>query len=412
MNRRRFLHGTGAAAMAAAFFSKGGLQLFADDPHDSNSIQPITNKMLYRTLGKTGIKVSAIALGIEGIQHLEPDKIKKLIDYAYSRGINFMDICLADPNMLSGYRAAIAGKRSNFIIQAHFCTEWKNGQYRRTRHFPDVKNAFEGLMRDLDTDYIDVGMIHYCDDEKDFNQIFNGPIIEYVKELKKAGKIRAIGISTHTPEIVRMAVESKVIDVVMFSLNLSYDVQSSADNKLEFNANRTSLYDLCEREGVAIDVMKAFAGGNLLDAKQSPFGIALTPVQCLHYALTRPAAASVMAGCGNEQEIDAAAAWCTASADERDYSRILAAKSNLNTGKCLYCGHCAPCPQGIDIASVNKYLNLAKAQSEIPATVRSHYDLLSKHASDCIQCGSCEKRCPFGVRVREKMKEAVQLFGN
>ena len=78
---------------------------------------------------------------------------------------------------------------------------------------------------------------------------------------------------------------------------------------------------------------------------------------------------------------------------------------------CLTCSHCAPCPVNIKVAEVNKFLNLALAQGELPETVREHYKLLEHHASECIQCGACEGRCPFGVRIREKMQQAVQIFG-
>ena len=77
----------------------------------------------------------------------------------------------------------------------------------------------------------------------------------------------------------------------------------------------------------------------------------------------------------------------------------------------MYCGHCAPCPKGIDVAMVTKLLNLAKAQREVPETVREHYRLLSHKANECVACGACEKRCPFEVPVRENMKAAKIIFG-
>ena len=77
----------------------------------------------------------------------------------------------------------------------------------------------------------------------------------------------------------------------------------------------------------------------------------------------------------------------------------------------MYCGHCAPCPKGIDIAAVTKYLNLAKAQGSVPETVREHYAALSHTALECVHCGQCETRCPFEVPVRENMKQAAEMFG-
>lgn len=77
----------------------------------------------------------------------------------------------------------------------------------------------------------------------------------------------------------------------------------------------------------------------------------------------------------------------------------------------MYCSHCAPCPKKIDVASVTKFLNLAKAQGEIPETVREHYYVLEHHAGECIQCKACETRCPFDVAIIENMQAAARLFG-
>lgn len=157
--------------------------------------------------------------------------------------------------------------------------------------------------------------------------------------------------------------------------------------------------------------MKGYVGGRLFSAESSPFGVALTPVQCLHYALTRPAVASVMAGYDTPAHVDAAVAYETASEDEKDYASVLAsAPRHAYIGQCTYCGHCAPCPSGINIAMVNKLYDLAKMQDTVPPTVRAHYEELAAHAADCIKCGGCESRCPFGVHVIERMEAAARLF--
>ena len=77
----------------------------------------------------------------------------------------------------------------------------------------------------------------------------------------------------------------------------------------------------------------------------------------------------------------------------------------------MYCGHCAPCAKSIDIASVNKYLDLALMQENVHETLIDHYNLLPHHAGECIQCGACIKNCPFGVNIIDKMKQAENLFG-
>ena len=77
----------------------------------------------------------------------------------------------------------------------------------------------------------------------------------------------------------------------------------------------------------------------------------------------------------------------------------------------MYCGHCAPCPRGIDVAAVTKFLNLARAQHGAPETVRGHYAALEHTAGECVACRACEKRCPFGVPVVDNMRAARELFG-
>jgi len=175
---------------------------------------------------------------------------------------------------------------------------------------------------------------------------------------------------------------------------------------------RVELYKLCEQKGVGITVMKGYAGGRLFDAQRSPFGVALTPVQCLHYCLTRPAVASVMVGFDVTWQIDEAAAYAEASDEEKDYASVLArAPRHAYQGQCTYCGHCKPCPRDIDIAMVNKLYDLALMQETVPDSVRDHYRVMKRHASDCIGCRACESRCPFGVKIAERMKKAAGLLG-
>ncbi len=120
-----------------------------------------------------------------------------------------------------------------------------------------------------------------------------------------------------------------------------------------------------------------------------------------------------MAGYDSPEHVEAAVAYENASDEEKDYASVLA-QAPCNTfgqGECTYCGHCKPCPSGIDIAMVNKYYDLAVMQKEVPATVREHYLALEHGAGECIGCKGCEGRCPFGVKISERMKKAAELFG-
>lgn len=381
--------------------------------------------MNYRKLGKTGLLVSEIGMGCEGFVDKTDGEILEFVNLMEKEGVNCIDLYTSNPKVRTGLAKALDGRREKFILQSHICSIWENGQYLRTRDIEKVKAGFNTMLLELDTDYIDIGMIHYVDALDDLDKILNGPIIEFVKELKAEGKIKCIGMSSHNPVVAKRAVETGLIEVLMFSVNPCYDMQPADEDVeqlwnpekydkplLNMDEDRKELYETCEKLGVGITVMKAFGGGDLLNSKYSPAKVSLTPIQCLHYALTRPAIASVMSGARNLEELKESVRYETAEDNEKDYASALAKFPKISwEGHCMYCGHCAPCPKGIDVASVTKFLNLARAQREIPETVREHYKVLKHKAAECVQCGACETRCPFKVEIRKNMKEAVNVFG-
>lgn len=381
--------------------------------------------MKYRELGNTGIKVSEIGIGCEGFAGDEFRNAQYFLDIAEESGINYFDLYTPEPEVRKSVGKALEGRREKFVIQAHVCSVWKDGQYKRSRDIKEVREAFGELLSLLKTDYIDVGMIHYVDSMEDWKEIADGPVLQYVKELKEEGKIRRIGLSSHNPQVALRAVESGYIEVLMFSVNPCYDLQPASEDVedlwrdenyasplVNMDLDRQRLYETCQRLGVGITVMKAFGGGDLLDEKMSPAGKALTANQCLHYALTRPAVATVLSGARTVEQLRESIAYEEASDEEKDYAPAFASFPNISwRGHCMYCSHCAPCPKKIDVASVTKFLNLAKAQGEIPETVREHYHVLEHHAGECIQCKACETRCPFDVAIIENMQAAARLFG-
>ena len=381
--------------------------------------------MQYRTLGRTDLQVSVIALGCEGFTGKTMAQVREDMDFAIGEGVNFIDMYTSNPDVRRNIGAALKGRREAFIIQGHLCTVWENDQYLRTRDMSKAVPAFNDLLEQMQTDYIDIGMIHYVDAMDDYDTVFNGSIIEFAQRLKAEGRIRHIGMSSHNPTVALKAVESGIIDVLMFSINPAYDLQPANEDVNVFwdenawqqtltniDPDRERLYSLCEQRGVGIDVMKAYGGGDLLSEERSPFGKALTAVQCIDYALSRPGVASVMAGCRTIGELQQALDWLTASPEERDYTKVMQGVERFSwRGHCMYCGHCAPCSAGIDIASVNKFYNLCEAQGEVPETVREHYRALKHHAEECIECGLCEERCPFGVEIIEGMHKATEKFG-
>ena len=107
--------------------------------------------------------------------------------------------------------------------------------------------------------------------------------------------------------------------------------------------------------------MKAFSGGQLLDAKTSPFGKALTEYQCIQYALDKPGVLTVLPGVRNMADLRRVLGFCNAAPEEKDYSVLGSFAPQRAMGKCVYCNHCQPCPAGLDVGLINKYYDLARS---------------------------------------------------
>ena len=383
--------------------------------------------MQYRTLGNTGLKVSEIGFGGEWMDGTFEQALA-VVKACEAAGINILDCWMPDPTRRSNLGDALQqlGSRDRWIIQGHLGSTWQNGQYVRTRDLDQVKPAFGDLLARFHTDYMDLGMIHYVDKPEEYRAIMaDSPFIRYIRELRAAGTVRHVGLSTHNPEVAKLAALEPEIEMILFSVNPAFDMMPASDNLDDYfgeageqsavdgmTPERAELYALCEQTGTGITVMKGYMGGRLFDAARSPFGAALTPVQCIHYALTRPAVASIMVGYSTPDHVAEAVAYETASDTERDYTRMLGeAPRHAYFGQCTYCGHCAPCPQGIDIPTVNKFYDLASLHETVPDSVLDHYRALDVTAGACIACHACESRCPFGVKVADKMARAAELFG-
>jgi predicted aldo/keto reductase-like oxidoreductase len=382
--------------------------------------------VIYRELGATGMKAGIIGLGAEHLDGKPYAQVEEVVRAALEQDINIIDCFMPGSEVRGNIGRALGKDRGRVLIQGHICSVDLNMQYDISRDPAVCEKYFESLLKDLGTDYVDLGMLFFVDTSEDFRDVFHTGIIDYAQRLKKQGKIRALGASSHNPETAARIVETGLIDVLMFSVNPAFDMTPADMDVLNaLNAEdsyfteafngvdpaRSKLYQLCAGKNVAITVMKAFGSGKLLSAEHTPFARPMTPVQCIHYALTRPAVASVMAGCKSRAEVLAAAAYLDATEQERDYSEVISTFEQNFHGKCMYCNHCLPCPAGIDIASVTKYLDIALLDEDnIPASVALHYNSLNARASDCVTCGSCEKRCPFSVKIMDNMRRAEEVF--
>lgn len=380
--------------------------------------------MRYRVLGKTGLSISEIGYGGEHITEADFKTTEAVLSRALEKGVNIFDVFMPQPNVRENMGKALRPHRKEVILQGHIGAVMNGGQYERSRDVGRCEVFVRDFLEKFHTDYIDLGMMHFIDTEEDFHQAFDSDYVDYVCKLKRDGIIRFIGVSSHNAETAKRLVETGVPDMLMFSVNPAFDLlpaetaiddlfedKTYAESRFQIDPKRAELYRLCEEKGVGITNMKTLGGGRLLSAEASPFGVALTPLQCIRYALDRPAVKSVLMGARSIAELDACLAYEAASEEDCDYTVIAAGTRSAMQGKCVYCNHCLPCPQSIDIAAVTKFLDMASQYSAVPDTVAEHYAALPVHGGDCIACGACEPNCPFSVAIRDNMKRAAQVFG-
>ena len=363
--------------------------------------------MQYRILPHGGEKISVIGMGSSVIGARPESEIIATVRGAFERGVNFFDMAGGHAAIFPAYGKALQGIRDRVYLQVHFGANYTTGEYGWTTDLNAVKASVQWQMENLKTDYVDFGFIHCLDEEKDLAAYRENGVLDYVLEQKARGVIRHIGLSSHAPALVNRVLDLGIIDIVMFSINPVYDY-GQGDYGVGTGDERQTLYRRCEKEGVGISVMKPFCGGQLLDAKQSPFKTALSRYQCLQYALDKPGVVTVLPGFGSVAEMQDALAFFDSPREERDYSILSSFAPADAMNKCVYCQHCHPCPMDLDIALINKYYDLNRQGD---ALAREHYLTLEKTASDCVQCGHCNDRCPFHVDQMARMREIQTWFG-
>ena len=379
--------------------------------------------MRYREIGKTGVSAGIIGLGCEHLDNKPYEQVKETIDAALECDINLLDVFMPGKEVRENIAKALGSRRQDVLIQGHIGSTDINQQYDISRDLPLVKRYFEDMLRIFGR--IDFGMMFFIDSEDDYKGVFETGFADYVLKLKENGDIGHIGFSSHNPQTAIRAINTGLPEMMLFSINPAFDMLPAGEYVFDhsekgfgaelfrgIDPKRTELYQLCEQKEIGITVMKTLGAGKLISSEHTPFAKPLTVQQCMHYALTRPAVSSVMLGCQTRAEVLEAARYLDMSEEELDYAEALGSLRNDFRGNCVYCSHCQPCPVDIDIAAVTKYLDIARLDKDnVPPSIKSHYQGLSATGKDCIACGSCEERCPFGVEIIQNMAEAEELLG-
>jgi predicted aldo/keto reductase-like oxidoreductase len=358
--------------------------------------------MEYTKLGNTDLQISTIGIGTEHLGRCSQKAINAVIDRSIETGFNYFDVLTGVESQREKFGKAFIGKRDKVFLAGHF--------FYRTRNPIEAKAHFENFLKHLDTETVDVLFIQFVDKEKEYQSILDNGLYELAHRFEESGITRYIGISGHKADVAIQAASSGLFDVIMHPVNLATSSISTPFRRgFAQDDGRGELLKTCVRNGVGLIAIKTFWGGKLLQPNQS---YTSTPVQCIHYSLSQPGVNMVLAGVETVEHVDALLNYYDASDREKDFSSILAAQSidASLVKECVFCNHCLPCPQDIDIALITKFQH--EAHFNFSEKLKDRYDEISPNASDCIECGDCIESCPFDIGVIRNMRETVELFKN
>ena len=334
--------------------------------------------MEYRILGKTGLKISRMGFGGIPIQRTTPEATKELIAYLRNAGVNFIDTARGYTVSEEYLGAALEGIREDFVIATKSMSRTKEA----------MAADIDVSLKNLRTDYIDLYQIHNATPADFATVTAPGGALEALLEAKAAGKVRHIGLTAHSLDTFRLAVEADWVETVMFPYNL-------------VETQGTKLIRACGEKNIGFICMKPLAGGAIENVSLA-----------LRYISANPDVTVVIPGMADiwEAEMNLAAMENTAPLSAEETAAIEEIRRTLGTHFCRRCNYCAPCAAGISIPAIflmEGYLS----RYGLEEWARKRYFGMEKTASDCIGCGVCEDRCPYQLPIREMMKSAAAKFG-
>ena len=333
--------------------------------------------MEYRILGKTGLKISRLGFGGIPIQRIDAEGTKALMHKMKAMGINFIDTARGYTVSEEYLGYALEGIREDFILA--------------TKSMGRTKEAMAAdidiSLKNLRTDYIDLYQIHNATPEQLPQVVAPGGALEALLEAKAAGKIRHIGLTSHSMDTFKMALEMDWVETFMFPYNI---VETQAEK----------LIAACAEKNIGFICMKPLAGGAIDNATLA-----------LRYICDNPAVTVVIPGMADPAELDqnVDAVNNTAPLTGEEKAGMLEIRSALGTNFCRRCNYCQPCAAGINISACflfEGYLN----RYGLGDWAKERYATLPHKASECIGCGACESRCPYNLPIRDMLKKVAGLF--
>jgi len=328
-------------------------------------------------LGQTNLVVSRVGFGGIPIQRVTEEQAVQVVRRCIDLGITFFDTANAYSNSEERIGKALGKSLANVIIATK--------TYARDR-----TTACEHLdlsLKRLRTDCIDLWQFHDVSTAEAYEQLL-GPdgAMQAAQQARKQGKVRHIGITTHSLDIALEAVPSGHFETIQFPFNF-------VTNEAKIN-----LIPLANKNDVGFIAMKPFAGGMLEEAT-----LAIKYVLQYENVLPDP-------GIEQPSEIEEIVAIANGSLEltPEEQKKIERIRSMLGTRFCRRCGYCQPCPEGVRIRFL---MNLESFWKRFPRErlIEGDFAAAAKSGNNCIQCGTCEERCPYHLPIREILQEKMEL---
>ena len=335
--------------------------------------------MEYRILGKTGLKISRLGFGGIPIQRIDAEGTKVLVHQMLEAGINYIDTARGYTVSEEFLGYALEGIRDKFVIATKSMSRTKEA----------MAADIEISLKNLRTDYIDLYQIHNATPEQLEQVMAPGGALEALQEAKAAGKIGHIGLTAHSLETFKLALNLDWVETFMFPYNI---VETQAEK----------LIAECAKRNIGFIDMKPLAGGAIEDATLA-----------LRYICANDAVTVVIPGMAEVRELEQnlAAVNDTAPITNEEKAAFLEVRNQLGTNFCRRCNYCQPCAAGINISGCFLFDGYLQRYG-LGEWAKGRYDAMPKHASDCIGCGACEARCPYNLPIRDMLKKVAERFGH
>ena len=333
--------------------------------------------MEYRTLGKTGLRVSAMGFGGIPIQRIDAEGTKTLMHRLVECGINYIDSARAYTVSEQYLGYALEGIRDKFILATKTMARTKEAMAA------DIDTS----LKNFRTDYIDLYQVHNPTPADLAKVSAPGGAVEALLEAKEAGKIGHLGVTVHSATVFELAQEQPWVETIMFPYNI-------------VETQGADLIRKCKEKNIGFICMKPLAGGAIED-----------PALAMRFVAANENISVVIPGMADPAELDQnlAAFNDKSPLTEEELSKMDAIRAQLGNDFCRRCNYCAPCTVGIGIPGLFVLEGYLKRYG-LQDWAMARYNTQTAKASDCIECGVCETRCPYQLPIREKMKQLARDF--